>query len=269
MLAELDGAAGVVVGDALHGQQRGAAGLAESAGLRGRGVLGAHPLGGRGHADTRRPEQLVEAMLLQHLDAQVHQCGGQVVVHQRDRLAVGQPDPLQRVHQGPLGQLQRGGDPVTGVGDLVADDLRGRGLAGRREVVVEAGQLDIAVDALVRDQGPRATLADHEALVGQVQEGGADGGARHAEPLGQLHLVVQPGADLERTGPDGRLVVLGQLEVQRYRAGPVDVDHTGRGRPAFRRHACHPALRRCRGIVPGPGVPGACRYQGSFVWTFY
>src|SRR5262249_5572368 len=54
VLAELDRAAGVVVGDALHGQQRGAAGLAQRAGLGGRGVLGAHALGGRGHPDAGR-----------------------------------------------------------------------------------------------------------------------------------------------------------------------------------------------------------------------
>src|SRR5690242_374459 len=42
---ELHRAAGLVAGDALHGQQGRAAGLVEYAGLRGRGVLGAHPLG--------------------------------------------------------------------------------------------------------------------------------------------------------------------------------------------------------------------------------
>ena len=59
--------------------------------------------------------RFVQAVLLQHLDAQVNERGGQEVVHQGDRLAVGQPDPLQRVHQRPLGQLQRGRDPVVGV----------------------------------------------------------------------------------------------------------------------------------------------------------
>src|SRR5207253_8281884 len=44
---ELDGAAGLVVGDALHGQQGRAAGLVQHAGLGARGVLRAHPLGGR------------------------------------------------------------------------------------------------------------------------------------------------------------------------------------------------------------------------------
>ena len=264
MLPELDRAAGVVVGDALHGQQRGAAVLAQRAGLGGRGVLGAHPLAGRAHPDARRPEQLIQAVLLQHLDAQVNEGGGQEVVHQRDRLAVGQPDPLQRVHQRPLGQLQRRRDPVAGVGDLDPDDLRGRGPARRGQVVVEAGQLHVAVDAFLGHQGPGAALADHQALVGQVQEGGPHRGPRHAEPLGQLHLVVQPGADLERAGPDGRLVVLRQLEVQRHRAGPVDVDHTGRADLAVRCHARHPALRRRLVKASWPR-----RHTGSFVWTYY
>src|SRR5437764_3557142 len=56
---ELHRAAGLVVSDALHGQQGGAAGLVERAGLGGRGGLGAHPLGRRRQPDARRAEQLV------------------------------------------------------------------------------------------------------------------------------------------------------------------------------------------------------------------
>jgi hypothetical protein len=251
MLPELDGTSGVVVGDPFHGQQRGTASLAEGAGLRGRRVLGAHALGRGRQPDPRRPEQFVQAVLLQHLDAQVNEGGGQEVVHQGDGLAVGHPDPLQRVHQRALGQLQGLSDPVAGVDDLVPDHLRGRGPAGGREVVIQAGQLDVAVNALVGNLSPGAALSDHEALVRQVQERGPHRGTRHAQPLGELHLVLQPRADLERAGPDGRLVVLRQLEVQRHRAGPVDGDRRQRAGLPLRCHARHAALHRCRRVPRG------------------
>ena len=228
-------------------------------GLRGRGVLGAHSLGGRAEPDARGAQQLVQPVLFQHVDAQVDQAGRQEVVHQRDGLAVGQPDPLQRDHHGRLGELQGGGDRFAGVGDLVADDLRARRPPGRRQVVVQAGQLDIPVDPLVGDQGSRAALADHHALVGQVLEGGPHGGAGQAEPLRELYLVVQPGTDLERPGPDRRLEVLGKLEVQGHRAGPVDGDHAEGGHIArgclwFLHPARHPAPVGAAGPVPWPGA---------------
>ena len=163
-------------------------------------------------------------MLLEHLDVQLDEPGGQVVVHQGHRLAVGHPDPLQRHDQGPLRQLQRVGDLVAGMGDLRLEHAGGRVAAAGREVVVEAGELDVAVDPLVGDQGPGTALADHEPLVRQVQEGRPHRGPGQAEHLRQLDLVLQPGADLERTGSDRRFEMLSQLEVQRHRAGPVDGD---------------------------------------------
>ncbi len=95
MAGEFDGAAGLVVGGAFHGEQGGATGLVQNAGFGGRGVLGAHPLGGRVKADARGPEQFVQAVLLEQLDVQLDEPGRQVVVHQRHRLAVSQADPLE------------------------------------------------------------------------------------------------------------------------------------------------------------------------------
>jgi hypothetical protein len=92
---ELDRTASLVIGNAFHGQQGRAAGLVQCAGFGARGVLRAHPLGGGVQPDTGGAQQLVQAVLLEHLDAQLDQPGRQVVVHQGHRLAVGQPDPLK------------------------------------------------------------------------------------------------------------------------------------------------------------------------------
>src|SRR5215831_1137885 len=51
--------------------------------------------------------------------------------------AVGQPDPLQRHHQGPLGQLQSLRDLVAGVADLGLEHPRGRLPAAGHQVVIE------------------------------------------------------------------------------------------------------------------------------------
>ena len=51
--------------------------------------------------------------------------------------------------------------------------------------------------------------------------------AGQARSLGELYLVVQPRADLECARPDGRLEVLGRLDVQRHRAVPANGDHAG------------------------------------------
>src|SRR6201994_4585721 len=90
---ELHGPAGLVVGDALHGQQGGAAVLPQHPGLGGGGILGPHPLGGRVQPDAGRPEQLVQPVLLEHLDIELDQPGGQVVVHQGHRLPPPPPPP--------------------------------------------------------------------------------------------------------------------------------------------------------------------------------
>jgi hypothetical protein len=196
--AELDGPARLVAGDALHGEQRGAAGLVQYAGLGRRGVLRADALRGRLQPDAGRAQQVVQAVLLEQLGVEPDQPGGQVVAHQGHRLAVGQPDPLQRHHQRLRWQPQHRGDLVAGVADLCLQDPGARFAATGRQVVVEAGQLDTAVDPLARHLGPRAALADDQALVGQVEEGGAHRGPGQAEQLRQLHLILQPGAHLER-----------------------------------------------------------------------
>ena len=94
---------------------------------------------------------------------------------------------------------------------------------GTRQVVVEAGQLDLAVDPVVHDLGAHAALAHQQALADQFLDGAAHGGPGQAVPVGEQDLVVQA-----RTGPhlaplDRLLDLLGHLEVERDGAGPVEV----------------------------------------------
>src|SRR5690606_236103 len=63
--AELDRAAGVVVGRALHGEQGGAGLLVQAAGLLRGGRARAHGLPGAVQGDTGRPHHAVQAGLLQ------------------------------------------------------------------------------------------------------------------------------------------------------------------------------------------------------------
>ena len=92
---------------------------------------------------------------------------------------------------------------------------------GRGEVVVQAGQLDVTVDPLLGDDCACPALAYDHALVGEIEKGGPDRGAGQTEAVGELHLVLQPLARLERTGFDRGLKVLRYLEVQGDRASPV------------------------------------------------
>jgi len=149
-------------------------------------------------------------------------------VHQGHRLAVRQPHPLQRHHQRAFRQAQRLGDLLARVGDLGAQHGGGRTPAGRGEVVVQARQLDVAIDALAGDESSRTALPHHKALVGEVEERGAHGGAGQPERLRELNLVVQAGSRLQRARLDGRLVVLRHLKVQRHGTRPVDRDRADR-----------------------------------------
>jgi hypothetical protein len=92
---------------------------------------------------------------------------------------------------------------------------------------------------------PAPRLRTTRPLVDRYWNAARTAGAGQAKPLGELHLVVQPRADLERARPDRRLEVLGMLEVQRHRAGPVDRDHARGGHAA---PAC-----------PGSASGGTCR----------
>src|SRR6266567_370487 len=224
VLPELHRGVPDITDGSLHRQQRRAPWLVQHPRLGGRGVLCAHLLSGRGQLDAGGTQDLIEPVLLQRPVVEVHEGRWQEVVHERDRLPVGETDPFQADHQRAFGELKGLRDYLAGRAHLVAQHLGRRRLAGQGQVIVEAGQLDITVDLLPADHGPVTALAGDHAPIGQVPEGGPHGGTREAEFLGQLHLVVEACAHRQGAGPDSRLQVLSQLEVQRDRAAAVNAD---------------------------------------------
>jgi hypothetical protein len=89
-------AARVVVRGAGHGQQRGAARLAEHGGLGDRRLAGADRLVGQAQVDAGVAHELVEPVRGELLAGQREQAERQVVAHQRERLVAGVPEPLER-----------------------------------------------------------------------------------------------------------------------------------------------------------------------------
>ena len=144
--------------------------------------------------DAAGAEQVVQALPLQVLGGQREQVGRDVVAHQRERLAVRAAQPLERVDLGALGQAQVQRDGPGGGQAAEADHGGGRIPAGLGQVVVQAGELDLAADLGVHDLGADAALADQQAAVDQVADGLAHGRPGQAEPVGQVDLVLEPGS---------------------------------------------------------------------------
>ena len=88
---------------------------------------------------------------------------------------------------------------VSGL-DLVDDHPGARRLVRPGQVVVEAGQLDRALDQPVHHLGADAALADEQALGDELLDRPAHGRAGQAEPVGELDLVLEP----RRPGPGRR-----------------------------------------------------------------
>jgi hypothetical protein len=107
--------------------------------------------------------------------------------------------------------------------------LGGGLLPGAAQVVVQAGELDRALDLAVHHLGADAALAYEQALVDEVLDGLADRRPRQAELVGQQDLVVQPGAGHQVSAPDRLGDLLGHLEVERHGAGAIQVDPQVRG----------------------------------------
>ena len=108
--------------------------------------------------------------------------------------------------------------------DGVDENPGGGALARGLQVVVQAAQLQGALDLAVHDLGADSPAAYQQALVHEGLDGLAHGGAGQAEPPGQLYLVAQQAAGGECSVLDRGFELLGQLEVERYRTAPVHAE---------------------------------------------
>jgi hypothetical protein len=118
---------------------------------------------------------------------------------------------------------------------LVHQHIRGRVLPGPGQVVEEAGQLDLALDPPVHHLGADAAAADQQPLVHQLLDGPPHRRAGQPPPVGEADLILQPVAGLEVAALDGGLDLPGHLEVERHRAGPVEIqDELRHGSPRGR-----------------------------------
>ena len=133
MLAVLDDAARLVVGDAGGGQQGGAAALVEQLGLAGSGVAGADDLLGGGGDDVLGAQEVVEPAILQFLERGGHGGRHEVGEH-RDRLAVGAADAGAGHDGGALLDLEVLGGLRIGLVLGVVQHGGGGGVAGGGQV---------------------------------------------------------------------------------------------------------------------------------------
>ena len=206
-----------------HGEHGGGPWGLQQLGFGRGGAPGPDHLLARVQLNALAAQQLVQARLLQCvLRPARQQPGRQVVVHDRQRGPVGQPQPLQEEQRGAGGQPEDRGELVAGRDLAGGQHGGGRMPAAGGQVVVQARQRHRAEDARRRDHGAQATAPDHQALLDQALHRLPYRGAAHAQAFGQVQLVVQPVARLERPVVDGPLEVLGDLEVQRYGAGAVE-----------------------------------------------
>ncbi len=148
----------------------------------------------------------------------------------RHRLTVREAQPLDAVHVAALGDAERGGDGGGGRQDGVDQDLGRGALAGRLQVVVEAAQLQWALDLAVHHLRADTAAAHEQPLVDEGLDGLADGRPRQTQPCGQLDLVAQQAARGEAAVLDGGLQLLGELEVQRHRGATVHTEVERHGR---------------------------------------
>lgn len=126
-----------------------------------------------------------------------------------------------------LGEIGGRGRP------LEREDLRRRSFARPDEVVVETRQLNRTPHVRLDHLSAHAPLAHDEALVDQLLDGAPHGGSRQPVPLREQELVLQFRARGKTPLGDGTLDGLGELEVQRHWARPIDVE--GQQESSFRR----------------------------------
>ena len=223
-----------------HGQDGGGAGRLQQPGFGRRGPPGADDLLPGMQLDALAAQQFVQSGLLQLVGrAAIQQAGRQVVVHQGQRGAVGQPQPLDFEHRCPGGQREDRGELGAGLDLRRAQDRGRRVPVVRGQVVVQARQCHRAEDAGSHDHRAQAAAPDHQALLDQALHGLPDGGAAHAQPFGQVQLVIEPVPRFERPVFDRGLELLGDLEVQRNRAGPVERSLGHGASPACRPAGSH------------------------------
>ncbi|ARX87409.1 hypothetical protein SMD44_06890 [Streptomyces alboflavus] len=158
--------------------------------------------------DARGPHQAVEAGGLEALGVERQEPGGDVVPEVRHRLAVGEAQALHQVDLAALGHPEGGGG-LGGRGlDDVAQDPGLGPLPGRLQVVVEAAELQRALDLAVHDLGADAPAAHQEALVDEGLDGLADGGPGQAEAAREVDLVAEEAAGRQGAALDRRLQLL-------------------------------------------------------------
>ncbi len=205
----------------------------------------------------------VQARRLQPCGAEVEQVRRQVVAQDGHGLAVGAAQPLQDRDLRALRDAECGGD-VGGRGNLlVADDLRGRALPGRLQVVVEAAELQRALHLAVHHLGAHPAPPDQQPLVDERLDGLPDGGPGQAQPHRQVHLVAQEVARGQDPVLDRLLQLLGELVVERHGTAPVQGEgqrvQRGGGHgtcgAAGLRHGGLPAIGRMRGCQVLRGKP--------------
>ena len=217
----------VVVRPADHGQQWRCLGFAQRPGLGGGGGAGPDRLLRDPQVEAVRAEQVVQPLFLEILWREAQQVRRDVVTHDRERLGAGAPEPLEDVDRRSLGDAELERERVRTPLGREAEHPRVRIAAGLGQVVVEAGQLDLALHLGVDHLRPHAALADQQPLVDEVLDRLAHRRPGQAQPVGQVDLVLEPCPRRQFAGLDEVLQVLCHLEVERDRAVPVHLD--GRG----------------------------------------
>ena len=229
-----------------HREQGRAQGFVQVPGLGGGRGPCADGLPGDPEPDAGRPQDVVEAALLQTGGAELDQAGREVVGHQGERLVLGaaQPPDPDDVGIGWEPQCDRDWfgrrhDPETANG-------RGRMLAGPVEVVVQAGQLDRAADLRLHHLRPDSALADQHALVDETLDGLPHRRPGQGKLPGEDNLVREPGTGRQRARDDRLLDLLGDLEVEGDRTSAVD-RHGEFGHPLSLTSEClDKLLTQCR-----------------------
>src|SRR5215469_1105369 len=152
----------------------------------------------------------------------LQQIGWQIVPHDSERAAVGLAESLDPHDGQPRGDAQSRGNLLVSLYLLHRQHLGGRLPARCSEVFIQAAQGKPALNAAVNHHRPHTALTDDKPFVREPLNGLAHGRAADAEPLAQLHLIIETIARRKRARLDRLLEIPRDLEIERDRTRLVD-----------------------------------------------
>ena len=152
-----------------------------------------------------------------------------MIGHHRERFAVGASQPVYRHHFAVRSQAQFARHLFVRRPDAIVQQLRGGFLARAGQIIEQARQLDATVNGILHHLRANSPLSHQQTLVNEFLNCASGGRPRQRQPLCQRQFVFEAIAGREIAVADRGLDRLGELIVERNRAGSVELHRQGHG----------------------------------------